>query len=574
VSPSLAVTMLDAIPYLLDYPYGCTEQTMSRFLPAAVVAKTLADLGLKADDVEGRMFGGVEPATADETHPHGKRHVGELSAVEKKGLERLYDFQHEDGGWGWWKEDASDHYMTAYVVWGLALARGAGVDVKADALERGADYLNKELVEEEQNLDLQAWMLHALAVYHGMQDEPAGLEELAAFDNVFTHRDRLTAYTRALVAIAAFEYKMGEQSRTLARNLENGVKVDRAPNASAIAPEASGAPIPEIIATAHWGEESGWWRWSDGAIEATAFTLRALILIDPDSDLIEPATNWLVKNRRGAQWSNTRDTAIAVLALSDYLRDSKELGSELTYEVLVNGTSVATRAIGPGDALAAPSRFAVDPSIVRDGANDIRIVRRSGTGAIYFSAEARFFSTEEPVAPAGNELFVRRQYFKLVGRPTLLKGFIYDRVPLADGAEVRSGDRVETVLTIETKNDYEYLLFEDLKPAGFEAVEIRSGESLAARELRSGAVEGARSGDPADYTDRSAWVYRELRDRQVALFVGKLPQGVWEIRYDARAEAPGVFHALPVLGHAMYVPEIRGNSAETRVSVVEEPDHR
>ena len=72
-----------------------------------------------------------------------------------------------------------------------------------------------------------------------------------------------------------------------------------------------------------------------------------------------------------------------------------------------------------------------------------------------------------------------------------------------------------------------------------------------------------------DHTGRTRWVYQELRDRKVALFIDKLPQGVWEIRYDARAEVPGQFHALPVMGHAMYVPEIRGNGAEIRVRVVD-----
>jgi uncharacterized protein YfaS (alpha-2-macroglobulin family) len=53
----------------------------------------------------------------------------------------------------------------------------------------------------------------------------------------------------------------------------------------------------------------------------------------------------------------------------------------------------------------------------------------------------------------------------------------------------------------------------------------------------------------------------------VALFIDKLPEGVWEIRYDMRAEVPGMFHALPVIGYAMYVPEIRGNGTEVRIHV-------
>jgi hypothetical protein len=158
-----------------------------------------------------------------------------------------------------------------------------------------------------------------------------------------------------------------------------------------------------------------------------------------------------------------------------------------------------------------------------------------------------------------------------------LKGYVYDRVPLLDGESVESGERVETVITIDAKNNYEYLLFEDLKPAGFEAVELRSGESLYAREVKSNAIKGnqaelAAGGSgvlqsPADFTGRSRWVYQELRDRKVALFIDKLPEGVWELSYNVRAEVPGKFHALPVLGHAMYVPEIRCNGDELRVTV-------
>jgi hypothetical protein len=174
----------------------------------------------------------------------------------------------------------------------------------------------------------------------------------------------------------------------------------------------------------------------------------------------------------------------------------------------------------------------------------------------------------------------------------LLKGYVYDRVPLRDGETINSGDRVEVVITVEAKNNYEYLLFEDLKPAGLEAVELRSGEPLYAQELRSDAVErkfnsnsqpdsnkvqnsqmaasrySPSHSDP-NYTGRTAYVYQELRDRKVALFIGQLPQGVWQVHYSLRAEAPGNFHALPVLGQAMYVPEIRCNDDEMFVKVVD-----
>jgi uncharacterized protein YfaS (alpha-2-macroglobulin family) len=348
------------------------------------------------------------------------------------------------------------------------------------------------------------------------------------------------------------------------------------------------------MATAHRGEDGIYYRWSDGGVEATSFALRALVAIDPQHKLIEPVTNWLIKNRRGAQWSNTRDTAITVLALNDYLRASGEAKADVEYELLVNGNPVITKHVTADEALSAPSRFVIDRKFIRDGANEILVRRKTGSSPLYFAAHASFFSLEEPVKAAGNEIFVRREYYKLVGHPTLLKGYTYDRLPLRDGETVLSGERVEVVVTIEAKNNYEYLLFEDLKPAGLESVEVRSGGPLSARELKAGATERKfaaasnvnRKGQLAhasrnysrpdsveteagNYTGRAEFVYQELRDRKVALFISRLPQGVWEIRYELRAEAPGAFHALPMLGHAMYVPEIRCNDEELRINVAD-----
>jgi uncharacterized protein YfaS (alpha-2-macroglobulin family) len=560
---------------------------MSRFLPAAITAKTLKDLGLNAETVMNKAFGGVEPEHADKTHPEGKKNLQLLDEMISQGLERLYNFQHSDGGWGWWKEGDSDHFMTAYVVWGLTLARDASVQIKTDALERGANFLDKEIVEEEANYDRQSWMLHALAAYHASSKRrEVGPFQARAFDNLWANREKLNAYSRALLALSAHYFGYRDRATALVRNLENGVKMDAAPDTSIIQTTPARTQ-PEAISAAHWGEDGIYWRWSDGGVEATAFALRALLAIEPHHKLIEPVTNWLIKNRRGAQWSNTRDTAITVLTLNEYLRASGEIASDLEYELLVNGQRVAANKVTAADALSAPSRFEIHNlrrELLADGANDIRIRRLGGKGPIYFSAQAQFFSREEPVTEAGNEIFVRRQYYKLVARPTLLKGYVYERELLSNGETVASGERVETVITIEAKNNYEYLLFEDLKPGGLEAVELRSGASLQARELKSGAAARKFAAYPeilddseeqgelspevnANYTGRRRLVYQELRDRKVALFIDKLPEGVWEIRYQLRAEAPGRFHALPVIGHAMYTPEIRANGVETRLIV-------
>jgi uncharacterized protein YfaS (alpha-2-macroglobulin family) len=575
VTPSLAVSMLDALPYLVEYPYGCTEQTMSRFLPAAIVARTLRELGLDAETAMGRAFGGIEPEFASRTHPRGETNLAKLGDVAQRSLARLYDFQHADGGWGWWKEGESDPFMSAYVLWGLSLAHEAGVESPLEVARRAAAWLDLQLVEAQESPDLAAWILHALAAYRAAGgEERASQAQERAMDALWERKERLNAYTRALFALAAHGFGQEARAQVLVDNLVNGVTIDRTPDASLVQSGAQGT-APSVQPTAHWGSDGVWWRWSDSPVEATATALRALLAIRPRHELVQPVVTWLVRNRRGAQWSSTRDTAIAVLALEGYLRASGELVAEVEYEVLFNGTAVGRARGGGASALSAPARFDIAEDLVRAGANRLEIRPVAGEAPLYFALEARFFSLEEPVTPSGNELFVRRQYYEIVPRPTLLEGYVHERRPLEPGRALASGARIEAVLTIEAKNELEYLLFEDLKPAGLEAVLLTSGEPLYALELRSSAVAlrfGDGDGDlePAgaeETTGRSLRVHQELLDRKVALFVDRLPQGIWQIRYELRAEVPGAFHALPVMGEAMYVPEIRANGAEERLSV-------
>lgn len=533
LQPDLAVSMLDALPYLIEFPYGCTEQTMSRFLPAAVVAKALVS------------FGRDVPVPKN------------LDAVTRASMARLYDFQHDDGGWGWWKDSNSDAFMTGYVIWGFAVARDAGLEgVRTESIARAVAWLGEELVKLDPHD--RAWALHALAAWR--RAKPSDLER-KAFDAAWESREKLSAYSRALLALAAHDFGDVERAKVLVRNLEDGVRIDRTPDQSVLV--RGGSSTSETMATAHWGSaQPYWWRWWEGPVETTSFALQALVRIDPKNKLVEPALNWLVKNRRGSRWSNTRDTAIAILALTE--RGLPVSNASVPYELLVNGKVVSKGTIDPLKS----AKISVDPELVKD-ASEITIRSRE---MLYFAAEARFVSLEEPVKAAGNEMFVRRDYYRLVARPTLLKGVEYDRVPLRDGETIASGERLEVVVTIETKNDYEYLIFEDLKPAGFEATEVRSGEPLFAHELRATSVlretpAGARRAAEADRTGRTQWVYQELRDRNVALFLDDLPQGTWEIRYPLRAEVPGSFHALPLVGHAMYVPDIRANGEEVRVTV-------
>lgn len=594
LTPSLAATMLDALPYLFDYPYGCTEQTMSRFLPAVIVARTLGELGLNPEDIESRLFGGrdsnIQAPKAGERKP-----LSQLDEITQKSLSVLYESQQADGGWGWWKDSSSDAYMTAYVLWGLALAQSSGIDIQKASMERAVQWLDENLVKYRDQLDSQAWMLHALSTATASEkNQPE--HRLTAFNNLYENRGRLNPYTRALLTLSALNLGFADKAAVLARNLENGVIRDDTPDQTLLFRQTdTDQPSAQDLTTAHWGGSRFGWRWSDGDVESTAFILAALIRAEPESELIQPAANWLVKNRRGTQWNNTRDTAITLLALTAFIKVSRENVSEIEYALEVNGSPIDSRKLSLSELLTGKCNLWVDPSLLHNGNNEVKLTRIAGDAPLYFSVNTKYFSLEDPIPAAGNEIFVRRQYYRLEKIPTLLKGPSTRKTLLKQGDMVRSGDRIEVVLTLDAKNNYEYLLFEDLKPAGFESAELKSGAPLFARELSSLGIkkraataletESAleeNSGRPVplwrwslpspisndeDYTGRTQWVYQEQRDRKIASFLDQLPQGLWELRYECRAEIPGQFHALPVLGGAMYVPELRCNSDEWHIVI-------
>ena len=576
VAPNLALGLIDALPYLIEYPYGCTEQTLSRFVPAVVVKRTLEGFGLSSQAPLERAFGGITPEARAALFDDDHTSIDELDRVTAAGVSRLREAQHGDGSWGWWPQSDSDAWMTAYAVWGLSLARDAGVEIPAGMLEGGAEWLLTNLIDEERGTDLRAWMLHALATQGSGNDERFG----AAFDRTYAERAQLAAYGKALLCLSATRSLRPKAAQVLSRNLIDGAVLTQ-PDVSLVQPLA-GQGVAAV--RAHWGDTSGWNRWQHGGVEATSFCLWALLESAPDHELIEPASQWLLANRRAAQWSNTRDTSIAVLALADFLARKGNLSDPVEYEVLVGGTSLAHERLEGDALLSGAARIVIPADLLQAGRNEIEVRRIESAAPLDVLVWASFFTQEDRIEPRGHELYLRRNYYKLVGRPTLLAGHVYDRVPLLDGERVTSGDRIECVVSIEAKTDLEYVMLEDLKPAGFEASGVQSGSPLWASELtvaearyRFGAAGqrqgvGARdsgSGSSTGVTGRTRRVHQEWRDRNVGLFLDRLPEGVWEVRYELRAETPGRFQALPVTGEAMYVPEIRANGTNQAVEVVD-----
>jgi len=557
-SPSLVGAMLDALPYCLDYPYGCTEQTMSRFMPAVLTLKTLQNMGITLEqvkEVRGRLAE-VRRAEKDRRHYYYSYADSPVFDTEKmndivdKGLKRIASMQNGDGGWGWWKGNQSNGYLTSYVVYALISAQGADVKVDQNLINRGLNYLQNW---EQQEMRKKYWSPHAqhtFAAYVLSMNKRKAVIKPAKDDKrpgdlierLWTQRDKLNLYGKALLTMTLNNHD-DKRAKTAMRNIMQYKEVN------------------EQTQVAHFRTpRGGWWYWWNSDIETNAWILRAIVAVEPKSDIAPQLVKWLLNNRRNAYyWRSTRDTALCIAAMSDFVAATGEADPDYTLTLdYDNGAVTKTIKINRENFLTFDNRFVLQGVALKGGKHNLRITK-TGRGALYFNTYLRYFTMEEPITAAGHEMHVHRKYFRLKrmpfevevegadGQKIMEKRLRYERIELKYGDEVQSGELVQVELKVSADNDYTYLAFEDPKPAGMEPVDLQSGGK---------GQEGFHS-------------YMELRDEKVVFFVDLLGQGDHLMRYRLRAEVPGVFHALPTRLFAMYAPELKANSHEQVIRIVD-----
>ncbi len=416
VAPSIAGTVFDALDYLTGYPWGCTEQTMSSFLPDLIVAQAVDKLHIKSP---------IDRKTLND----------EVSA----GLERLYSYQHDDGGWGWWQDDPSMVFMTAYVVSGLGQAQAAGYTIDNDRLTRGRNWLLSTLAAHPDMIpDLRAYTVYALATTGGAPKD--------ALDKAWASTDKLSDEGLALTGLAldAAGDSRAHQAAVLLEKKAQTTDVD-----------------------ASWaGNYDGMMDfYDDTSPETTAFALKLLIRQDRSSGLMPKAARWLTEHREGDYWYSTKQTSMVIQGLTDYLALSGELANTSDVEVLVNGTSVGKRHFGPADAFAAPWRIKVPAAQATTGGQVT--ITKSGNGITYWSAENNWYSADKKSFQQGQlALNITRDYYllqKKQDKPT--DPITYDLVPLK--GPVHIGDIIAVKLALNG-TAWKYLQAQDPIPAGTE----------------------------------------------------------------------------------------------------------
>jgi len=508
LAPSLAGAMMSGLDALEHYRYEGIEMTLARFLPNLETYRALQEFGIDNPAVQTR-----------------------LDRTLQKGLDRLLAAQNSDGGWGWWSEDPSDPFISAYVLFGLARARLAGVQLSDQAFQNALQYLSASLWTPE--MSAEDWQLDRLAFMHFALAQ-AGSGNLPGAQSLFAVRERLSPWAQALLALTIETLSPGsEQVGTLTSDLA----------ASAVR-SATGA---------HWEEKEPGGRNMGSPQSTTAMVLYALAQREPASPAVAEGVRYLMASRQAnGSWKSTFATAWSLMALSEVLRATGELGGEFTYSASLNGAPLVS---GQAASSAGPvSSETPLGSLYPDHPNALIVQRDPGTGRLYYTAALEVSRPVEDVAPLQQGISVSRAYYP-TGESCTIEAC--EAVQAA-----RTGDLLRVRVTLTLDQQAYYLFLEDYIPAGAEVLDtsLKTSQQSIPQEAPAEPLYDPRHPFGGGW---GWWRFSKPRifDDHITWAAGFLPAGTYELTYTLVINQPGEYRVLPAHAWQFYFPEVQGNSA-------------
>jgi uncharacterized protein YfaS (alpha-2-macroglobulin family) len=507
--------LTDAVLYLANYRYECSEQLASRILAVAALRDVLS-----AFEAEGL------PSPQ------------ELEAAVVRDVERLQGLQNGDGGWPVWRRgEESIPYYSIHVVYALQRAEEKGFDVPDGTLQSGLGYLqNIEShypswygLRTRQTLSAYALFVRYLA---GDVDgakaarllDEAGLEEMSleALAWLWPVLDSGGAYSSQVEAIG--------------RHFNNR------------AVETAGA----ANFTTSYGDEAYLLLHSDRRTDG--LILDALISVQPESDLIPKVVNGLLANRTRGRWGNTQENVFILLALDHYFNTFESQTPDFVARLWLGDTYVGEHAYEgrttERNETVVPMSYLVDSA----GTQNL-IIGQEGVGRLYYRLGLQYAPDDLFLEPLDMGFAVQRVY-EGVDDPN-------DVYQDEQGIwHIRAGARVRVTVTMAASNRRYHVALVDPLPAGLEII----NPALA--------VSGSVPQDPNDSNNRYGWwwwgtwyEHQNMRDERAEAFTTLLWDGVYTYSYVTRATTPGTFVVPPAKAEEMYSPEVFGRSGSDVVIV-------
>lgn len=555
VDAQLFYGLLEALPYLVNYPYECTEQTLNRFLSTGILG-SLYDkypaVAAMANELSKRetvyeTFDAADPnrKMALEETPwletaRGGRDAGSdvekvldprvAKAQRETSLAKLLEAQTSLGAFPWWPGGPPSPHMTLYIASGFGKALEFGVAVPKQPVVKAFDYLHRHYLDEvvSRLMARDAGWEFVTFLNYTLSNFP----DASWTGGVFTDAERKRMLDFSFKHWKEHSpYLKGYLSLTLKR-------AGRPKDASLVWASVMDSAKTTADGGTGWAPEDRGWLWYNDTIETHAFALRTLMELAPNDKRGEGLVQWLFLNKKLNHWKSTRATSEVLYSVAWFLKTTGALAVRESVTAEACGTKTVFT-FEPDKYTGKKNQVVVSGEKLGPKCATVRVTK-GGKGMAFASATWHFSTEKMPEKGEGDLFAVERSYFKREK-----KGDAVVLRPLAEGEALAVGDEIEVQLSIRSRHQAEYVHLRDPRPAGCEPVSLRSGYKW----------------------DLGLGRYEEVRDSGTNFFMEWLPEGQYTLKHRLRCAMAGTFKAAPATLQSMYAPEFAAYSSGALLAI-------
>lgn len=564
---------VQALPYLMEYPYECAEQTFNRYYANTLASyisrsmpkiktvferwKTIDTAALQSNLEKNQE---LKSALLEETpwvldaqnENQQKKNIAllfdmvKMSSEQEKAFNKLKEMQISNGGFTWFKGGMDDRYMTQYITTGIGHLRklnaltGDNYQRIKTIVDKAIPYLDKKMKEDYDNLirykaklsnnNLSYVAIQYLYMRSFFPEYKVAPASQTAY-NYYTSQAKKfwlsnSKYMQAMIALALHRSKDEVTPKAIIRSLKE----------NAIVKEELGM---------YWKEwTTGGYYWHQAPIESQAMMIEAFTDIDKNTITIDDLKTWLLKQKQTQNWKTTKATAEACYALllggSNWLAEEKEIAISLGTTTVKSNDDASEAGTGyfkkriEGDKVK-PEMGNISVSL---NASTSKPLNQSATswGSVFW----QYFEDLDKITSAETPLKLKKQLY--VERNTD-KGPVLEA--LADGAELKVGDKVKVRIELKVDRDMEYVHMKDMRAACMEPINV-----LSEYKYQGG-----------------LGYYESTKDASTNFFFGWLARGSYVFEYLLFVTHAGNFSNGITTIQCMYAPEFTAHSEGIRVNI-------
>lgn len=564
---------VQAIPYLIEYPYECSEQIFSRYY-----ANTLASDIIRKNPIIKNVFDSWKNLESDallsnleknqelksiiieetpwlrdaQSENEQKKRIALLFDLNKMAyeqdlaLDKLQQMQLHDGGFPWFKGGMySNRYITQHIVEGFGHLKHLNIPINNHKitimLKKAIEYLDQQMINDYQELQKAAQLqknsdkylneyrpnpihIHYLYTRSFFKNIKINKKLQQVFDYYIKQAEKhwldYSLYTKALLALTFHRNNHTKMAQNIIRSLdENSIKS-----------EEMGM---------YWKENTSSWLWYNAPIETQALLIEAFDEIEKDIHKVDEMRIWLLKNKQTNAWKTTKQTTQAIYALllrgSNWLSIDNNIQIKIGNEIIdpLKNSEIKTEA-GIGYFKKSWKGKEIKPEMGHIS------IHKKGKGIAWGGLYWQYFGDLDKISHYETPLSIRKELF--IRRFTDSGEKL---IKINPENKIKVGDLIRVRIEIIVDRDMEFIHLKDMHASGFEQVNILSGY---------------RWQDGLGY-------YESTRDASTNFFISYLPKGVYVFEYDLRANNKGSFSNGITTIQSMYAPEYSSHSKGIKVEI-------